>query len=173
MKLLLTLALLTTAASAAQPSVTPSAAFEAIKKLEGDWRGPAMMKGMPPAHSVFRVTAAGSAVQEIIFPGTKMEMLSVYHMDKGNLLMTHYCALGNQPHMKFNAAKSTPTEFVFDFAGGTNLNPRHDRHMHSVHLIQEAQPKSKRGAQKIQFSGASWDGGKEQPGCTSTLTRRK
>jgi len=25
-----------------------------------------------------------------------MEMLSVYHMDKGRLLMTHYCMLGNQ-----------------------------------------------------------------------------
>ena len=134
MKTLLTLALIATATLAAEAAVTPDAAFASIKKLQGDWRGPAMMKDMPPSRSVFRVTAGGSAVEETIFPGTKMEMVSVYHMDKGNLLMTHYCMLGNQPRMKLNAGKSTATDLVFDFDGGTNLNPRRDMHMHSLHL---------------------------------------
>ena len=118
------LALFTFTSLAAHAAVTPEQAFGAIKSLKGDWHGPAAMKGMPPSHSVFRVTAGGSAVEETIFPGSPMEMLSVYHMDKGNLLMTHYCAIGNQPRMKLNAKKSTPQELVFDFDGGTNLNPR-------------------------------------------------
>jgi hypothetical protein len=128
-----------------------------------------MQKGMPPAHSVYRITAGGSAVQETIFPGTKMEMLSIYHMDKGRLLMTHYCALGNQPHVKLNTRKSTASELVFDFDGGTNLNPRRDMHMHSLTLTL---PK-KAGAQKLIVSGTSWEGGKRKAGCSSTLTRTK
>ena len=170
MKILLTFALLATAAVAADAAVTPDAAFASIKKLQGDWRGPAMMKGMPKARSVFRVTAGGSAVEETIFPGTKMEMFSVYHMDKGSLLMTHYCMLGNQPRMKLNAAKSTATELVFDFDGGTNLNPRRDTHMHSLRMTLPTA--SKTGPQKLQASGTSMEGGKEKPGCAQTLTRR-
>ena len=129
-----------------------------------------MMTGMPPAHSVFRVTAGGSAVEETIFPGSKMEMLSVYHMDKGNLLMTHYCAIGNQPRMKLNAKKSTAQELVFDFDGGTNLNPRRDNHMHSLRLTLPSPGKS--GAEKLHMDGTSMEGGKEQPGCSMTLTRK-
>src|SRR5438093_10184366 len=112
MKILLTLALATSTAITAHAAVTAADAFASIKKLQGDWHGPSMMKGMPPSHSVFRVTAGGSAVEEKIFPGTKMEMVSVYHMDKGDLLMTHYCMLGNQPRLRLNAKKSTARELV-------------------------------------------------------------
>lgn len=165
MKLLSSLALLAATTLVAHAEVSPAAAFDSIKKLQGDWRGPAMTKGMPPSHSVYRVTAGGSAVQETTWPGSKMEMISVYHMDKGNLLMTHYCALGNQPRMKLNAKKSTPQELVFDFAGGTNLNPRRDKHMHSLTM--------KLGAQKLTMGGTSWTDGKEDPNhCGVTLTRR-
>ena len=100
-----------------------------------------------------------------------MEMVSINHMDKGNLLMTHHCAIGNQPRMKLNAAKSTATDLVFDFDGGTNLNPRRDPHMRILHLTLPTP--SKTGAQKLQSSGTSWEGGKEKPGrCAVTLTRR-
>jgi hypothetical protein len=169
-KFLITLAFITTTAFAAEAAVTPAEAFASLKKLQGDWRGPAMQKGMPLSHSVFRVTAGGSAVEETIFPGTKMEMVSVYHMDKGNLLMTHYCMLGNQPRMKLNAKKSTAQELVFDFDGGTNLNPRRDPHMHSQRLTLPAPSKS--GAQKLRMDGTSFESGKEKPGCSITLTRK-
>lgn len=157
----------------AHGAVTPEQAFASIKSLKGHWHGPAAMKGMPPSHSVFRVTAGGSAVQETIFPGTPMEMLSVYHMDKGHLLMTHYCALGNQPRMKLNAKKSTPRELVFDFDGGTNFNPRRDKHMHSLSLKLSAAGKA--AASKLTTSGTSWTDGKEDPRTCGeiTLTRRK
>ena len=168
MKTLLALAVATISATTANADTTAADAFASLKKLAGDWRGPAMMKGMPPAHSVFRVTGGGSAVEETIFPGTPMEMLSVYHMDKGNLVMTHYCMLGNQPHVKLNTRKSTSTELVFDFAGGTNLNPRRDNHMHSLTLTL---PAGGKGSQKLAFTGVSWKDGKPNPSCGSTLTR--
>jgi hypothetical protein len=166
-------ALFTFTSLAAHAAVTPEQAFGAIKSLKGDWHGPAAMKGMPPSHSVFRVTAGGSAVEETIFPGSQMEMLSVYHMDKGNLLMTHYCAIGNQPRMKLNAKKSTPQELVFEFDGGTNFNPRRDKHMHSLTLKLSAP--SKTAASTLTTSGTSWTGGKQDPQTCGevTMTRRK
>lgn len=153
------------AAVTTRAELAPADAFASIKKLRGEWRGPAIQKGMPPSHSIYKVTAGGSAVQESIFPGTKMEMLSVYHMDRGNLVMTHYCALGNQPRMKFNPKKSSPNELVFDFDGGTNVS-RQGAHMHSLKLAL-----SGKGPQKIVASGTSWEGGKEKGSCSSTMTR--
>ena len=171
MKTFLALALATTTVFTAHAATTAADAFASLKKLQGDWRGPAMMKGMPPSHSVFRVTAGGSVVEETIFPGTKMEMVSVYHMDKGSLVMTHYCMLGNQPHVKLNTRKSTASELVFDYAGGTNLNVHRDAHMHSLTLTLPRQMKS--GAQKLAFAGTSWEGGKQKASCGTTLARVK
>ena len=169
MKTLLALLTAVTVTTTAHAATAAADAFASLKKLHGEWRGPAMQKGMPPSHSVFRVTAGGSAIEETIFPGTKMEMLSVYHMDKGSLLMTHYCAIGNQPHMKLNPRKSTAHELVFDFAGGTNLNVHRDMHMHSLTLT--LPDPSKKGPQKLSGTGTSWKGGKQENSCATVLTR--
>src|SRR5262245_39718357 len=75
--------------------------LERLKKLAGTWVA-ADKDGKPTDQvvSVVRVTAAGSAVHETLFPGQPHEMISVYHLDGKDLLMTHYCSLGNQPRMK-------------------------------------------------------------------------
>jgi hypothetical protein len=107
-----------------------SPGLDKIKKLTGTWVA-ADDKGQPTDQvvSVFKVTAAGSAVQETIFPGAGHEMVSVYHQDGKDVVMTHYCAMGNQPKMKLDPA-STDKELKFVFAGGTNLDPAKDMHMH-------------------------------------------
>jgi hypothetical protein len=56
-------------------------------------------------------------------------MFSVYHMDGDELLMTHYCAIGNAPKMKFEPT-GTPGEIAFAFNGGTNFDPNVDAHAH-------------------------------------------
>ena len=72
---------------------------------------------------MIKVTAAGSAVHETIFPGTGHEMVSMYHADGKDLIMTHYCALGNQPRMKLDPKSSVDKgEFRFKFAGGSNID---------------------------------------------------
>jgi hypothetical protein len=167
MKRLAFLALLFASTLLARAEISPAEAFASIKKLQGDWRGPAIMKGMPPSRSIFKVTAGGSAIEQTIFPGSKMEMLSVYHLDRGSLLMTHYCALGNQPRMKLNTKKSTPQELVFDFDGGTNFNPRRDQHMHSLTMKLPAN-----GRGRLEMGGSSWKDGKPEPAqCNEMLTR--
>jgi hypothetical protein len=105
--------------------------------------------------SVFRVTAAGSAVQETLFPGQPQEMVSVYHLDKGDLVMTHYCALGNQPRMKADP-KSPPNQIRWLFAGGTNFDPAKDMHMHEGTLTIV-------DADHIEFAGVGWVNGAPAP----------
>ncbi len=127
--------------------------FEKIKKLAGTWVE-ADKDGKPTDKvvSVVRVTAGGSAVQETQFPGQPMEMFSVYHLDKGDLLMTHYCVLGNQPRMKADPA-SPANQIRWKFAGGTNLDPAKDAHMHAatVTFIDD---------DHIEIAGEAWEGGK-------------
>jgi hypothetical protein len=105
-------------------------ALERLKALAGTWVA-VDDKGQPTAQvvSVIKVTAAGSAVHETIFPGTGHEMVSVYHLDGPDLVITHYCAAGNQPRMKLDPA-GPANRLDFKFAGGTNLDPAKDMHMH-------------------------------------------
>jgi hypothetical protein len=119
------------AAGASPTRADPKAAFERLKSLAGEWRGKAGHgEAASPAVVRWETISGGTAVMETLFPGTPHEMRSVYHLDGGDLVMTHYCAMGNQPRVKL-AAASTPDELVFEFTGGTNLDPKKDTHVHS------------------------------------------
>ena len=54
--------------------------------------------------------------------GTPYEMITMFHMDKADLLATHYCAAHNQPRMKA-AGSGKPDEVAFEFIDGTNIRP--------------------------------------------------
>ncbi|HEV7498348.1 MAG TPA: hypothetical protein VGQ33_00035 [Vicinamibacteria bacterium] len=126
-------ALATSAPLASTPGARPPA-LERMKSLAGDWvsleDGPMTKKGDVVAH--YAVTGAGSAVVETVFPGTDHEMLTVYHADGADLVLTHYCMEGNQPRMRARAPQGSRFDFAFD--GGTNIDPAKDRHMHSATL---------------------------------------
>jgi hypothetical protein len=83
--------------------------------------------------SVIKLTAGGSVVHETLFPGQDHEMVSIYTTDGPDLVMTHYCMLGNQPRMKADP-KSPANKLHFVFAGGTNLDVKKDKHMHGATL---------------------------------------
>ena len=121
--------------SAAEPGAAPAfddrTAFEALKALAGNWEGKTSEHGEQPVAETFRVIAGGSVVLEDMFPGTPHEMMTVYHMDGDRLVLTHYCAIGNQPRMRFEKT-GRPGEIRFAFAGGTNLRADRDEHMHEV-----------------------------------------
>ena len=110
------------------------AAFEGLKSLAGEWiaaeDGEMAEKGDLVAR--YAVTAAGSAVVETVFPGSSHEMVTVYHADGPDLVLTHYCMEGNQPRMRVKNAAGSRLEFAYD--GGTNIDPKRDRHMHSARL---------------------------------------
>ncbi len=151
--------------AAAKPA---NPAFEKLKKTAGTWVE-ADKDGNPTDKvvSVVKVTAGGSAVQETTFPGQPMEMVSVYHLDKGDLLMTHYCVLGNQPRMKADPA-SPANQIVWKFAGGTNLDPAKDAHMHGATVTFV-------GDDHMQIAGEAWENGKPSDAHCGTmkLVRKK
>jgi hypothetical protein len=105
--LLLTVAALAPATFAAEKhamhSAAKNSAFDKFKSLVGDWDivQAAGEHAMPNGVSTYRLTAGGSAVVETVFKGTEHEMTTVYYIDSdGGLCLTHYCILGNQPHMR-------------------------------------------------------------------------
>lgn len=133
---------------------TPTnSAFEKLKKLAGTWVV-ADEKGEPTDQvvSVIRLTAAGSALHETLYPGEPHEMISIYTPDGEDIVMTHYCALGNQPQMRAKGG-SSGNSLSFEFVGGTNLNPKKDLHMHSavLTLIDD---------DHFEVEGVAWDNGK-------------
>jgi hypothetical protein len=128
------LAACASAAVAAPPTESRAAspAFERFKALAGEWvaveDGEMSKKGDLVAR--YAVTAGGSAVVETVFPGSPHEMVTVYHADGPDLVLTHYCVEGNQPRMRARGASGSRFDFQFD--GGAGIDPRRDRHMHSA-----------------------------------------
>jgi len=116
--------------AASQARTTP--AFDRFKALAGEWvaadDGDMVKKGDLVAR--YHVTAGGTAVVEELFPGTPNEMTTVYHLDGQDLLLTHYCMMGNQPQMR--AKPTASSRVAFDFDGGKNIDPKRDPHMHGA-----------------------------------------
>ncbi len=142
-------------------------AFEKLKAMRGEWtiEGDAC-KDMPKnAKIVYKVVAGGSVVMETTFPGTKMEMISMYHRDGKRLVMTHYCMAKNQP--RFQGAIDPKTgDLVLHFVGGTNLDVKKDMHVHNGRIRFES-------ADRVTSSWAFWAGGKQQGVTKFTLKRVK
>ena len=116
--------------------ITAKSAFTQLKTLAGTWKnkvsGANEHEHAGDNKVIYRLTGAGSALVETDFPESDHEMVSVYHLDGDDLRLTHYCAMGNQPHLKLDRASSSPTRFVFVFDGGTNLDPAKDMHIHAM-----------------------------------------
>jgi hypothetical protein len=96
--------------------------LEKMKKLAGTWVE-LDKDGKPTKNviSVFKVTSGGS----------DHEMVTIYHMDGKDLVLTHYCIFQNQPRLKADP-KSPDNKLVFKFAGGANIDPAKDQHMHDA-----------------------------------------
>ena len=168
--LLLTLSQASYADDKPQANLPPpptNASLEKMKKLAGTWLV-ADKDGKPTDQvaSIIKVTAGGSVVHETLFPGQPQEMVSVYTVDGQDLIMTHYCVLGNQPRMKADP-KSPSNQIVFQFIGGGNLNPKKDKHMHEATLTII-------DGDHITVNGTGWENGApaKEMCCGLTLVRK-
>jgi len=158
MKTTLALAVL---AFSLQAEPKSQAAFDRLKKLEGTWES---TEKEHPAKVSFRLSSGGSVLVESMAMGNHGEMLTVYHPDGEDLVLTHYCILGNQPRMKAQRGGTSGTlRFVFD--GGGNMKPE-DKHMHSLTLTFV-------DADHLKEEWSLYDGGKEQTVHTINLARQK
>jgi hypothetical protein len=150
------------------PPPKTNAGLEKVKKLAGTWMvADKDGKATDQVASIIKVTAGGSAVVETLFPGQPMEMVSVYTADGPDLVMTHYCVLGNQPRVKADP-KSPANQIVFRFAGGGNLDVTKDKHMHDLTLTFVDDD-------RIEVNGTGWENGApaKEMCCGTKLVRKK
>jgi hypothetical protein len=150
------------------PAPATNVNLEKMKKLAGTWLlADKDGKATDQVASIIKITAGGSVVHETLFPGQPHEMVSVYALDGGDLIMTHYCVLGNQPRMKADP-KSPARQIVFRFAGGANLDAQKDKHMHEAVLTIVDED-------HVEVNGVGWENGApaKEMCCGLKLVRKK
>jgi hypothetical protein len=120
------------AAMAAFAQSTGQKSFDTMKSLTGNWEGKDSQGGAVQVSN--RVTAGGSAVVSEIktnMHGKAEDMISMINMDGDRLLLTHYCAAGNQPRMQATLSPDGKS-ITFSFVDATNLASPDAPHMKSV-----------------------------------------
>jgi hypothetical protein len=102
--------------------------FAQVKSLAGSWEGKS--SDGKPVQVSYKETAAGTAVMSEI-TGHAISMFNLDGPDK--LLMTHYCAAGNQPRMQASVSPDGKT-ISFTFVSATNLATPDAGHMQQMVL---------------------------------------
>lgn len=117
--------------------VTHTKDFEKMKELVGIWEGKVEMgKGMETLRVTYELTSAGNAIVERFAAGKPHEMVTVYHDFGGKLTMTHYCSLGNQPHMELTGSGGSELVFVLS-EKNPGLASLNEMHMHGLRIALE------------------------------------
>jgi hypothetical protein len=117
------------ATTAAYAQTDAQKAFTTLKSLPGTWEG---NTSMGPVEVTFKVTSRGSAVMSEILG--KEDMISMFNLDGPNrLLLTHYCAIGNQPRMQAETSPDGKT-ITFTYVDATNLAAPDAGHMQKMVL---------------------------------------
>ena len=169
----ITLTLLITATLLTPPCLADSASaiYQSMTGLEGEWRlSPAdQQQGKATQHKLvaplvadnavgmsFKLIGKGSTVQENLLPGTKKEMVSMYHcLDAAcsQVKATHYCVKQNQPEMLADPA-STATLLVYNCDMRTALCQSGQNHIHTItHQLSDSDS-------HLQTTYTSWKDGK-------------
>ena len=122
------IAVLTLATAAAVAQTDAQKAFTTIKSLPGTWEGDT---SMGPVKVTFKTTAGGSAVISEILG--KEDMITMFNLDGSRLVMTHYCAAGNEPRMQASVSPDGKV-ITFSFVDAMNLATPEAAHMHKMVL---------------------------------------
>jgi hypothetical protein len=135
-----------------------------LKSLQGDWIDVDGVFGEKGKVAVtYRVTGGGHTVVETFPVGTPHEMVTVYHLDGNQLVLTHYCTSNTQPKM---ASKGLAGNMLaFEFVGGANINAA-TSHMHNAKLEFVS-------ADEIRATWVNWSQGKEDHSATFRVVRKK
>jgi hypothetical protein len=104
--------------------------FGPLASLVGEWQGKDP-EGKPMTAS-YHWTGGGMSLVETLTMAEKPAMMTMYHTDKGSLMLTHYCKLGNQPRMRAAMPEGNAKRLAFNFVDATNLAKPTDAHMHNM-----------------------------------------
>lgn len=110
--------------------VDAKAAFERMKMLQGTWAAP----GPDGTQSTtrFELTGNGTVLVERYsnpaLPGGG-HMMTAYHLDGGDLVLTHYCMANNQPTLRAATYNDATGALQFEFVRASNLASPSAGHM--------------------------------------------
>jgi hypothetical protein len=104
--------------------------FGPLTTLIGSWQGTS--SDGKTVQVEYHLTSGGSSLLETIRMSGKPDMTTMYHLDRGRLMLTHYCSMGNQPRMSAEMPKASAKTVNFNFVDATNLASPSDPHMHRV-----------------------------------------
>ena len=113
-----------------------AAAFAPLKSLAGVWQS----LGAKGEHAKlqYEIISGGSAVMERFssdtLPANSGEMITVYYIDRGKLVLTHYCIARNQPHLRATLYDAKTGELNFEFVSGGDMPTGEEGHMHSAKI---------------------------------------
>ena len=111
--------------------------FHRMKALDGEWDA---TSSEGKTRITYRLISNGTALMETI---VNENMVTVYHPDGGAILMTHYCAAGNQPRMRAQPSRSD--SIAFEYVDAANIKSSAEGHMQRLvikfqdadHVIEE------------------------------------
>ena len=111
-------------------TIDAKAAYARLKTLVGEWQTDSQGK----AHLSYELIAGGTSLVERETAEQTPAMMTVYHLDGGRLLLTHYCMAGNQPRMQALKFNPETGDLEFRFLDATNLTSPNAGHMHNVRI---------------------------------------
>jgi hypothetical protein len=118
----------------ANPDQHNEAAFERLKSLVGEWKK--VGSDGTSFYISFKTSANDSVLIENWMRQDSSHSLTLYHMDNGKILATHYCPLGNQPRLQLESSLNDKS-FAFVFKDATNLLSHDKSHQQrlSINII--------------------------------------
>jgi hypothetical protein len=152
-------------ATTAQTKSPAAQGLDKLKSLEGEWIDVDGVFGEKGKVAItYRITGAGHTVVETFPVGTPHEMVTIYHLDGPNLVLTHYCTSNNQPRMMSKGLDGNVV--AFDFAGGANIDPAKTSHMHAARIEFIS-------ADEIKGTWENWRDGKHDHAASFRVVRKR
>jgi hypothetical protein len=106
--------------------------FGPLASHVGEWQGKDP-EGKPMT-APYRLASGGTSLVKTMTLAEKPSMTTMCQADKGELMLTHYCALGNQPRMRAAMPKGDAKTLASNFVDATSIAKPTDTHMHNMSL---------------------------------------
>lgn len=112
------------AALAQPPWHTAFPPMNKMRSMAGTWQGRVLdspFRRNLPVRLVYEAVSGGQAVLERLKMGDSDEMVSVYHQEGDQLMMTHYCSSNTQPRLRTRRYPADLSSFELEFVDSTNI----------------------------------------------------